>query len=684
MTSKKEPEVPTRGILLPVMAAYYFVLLLFYLASVVPEWRVWGFNWWAYLPALYRYGLLLSGVVAGAVIYLARRKTPLSQSPMPPQSSQISFLLFVGFAMAIVGALYQFRATTHFLGDGYTLLANLASDQPIVKGRNLGETLAHQFVYSILTGENSQRALSAYQIVSFAGGLVFAIITVIAARVLFERRGDGIQFGLGLLSGGYMLLFFGYVEHYSLLVPAVALFALVALLVTRGKLNRWFILAPLALAVFLHTLGATLIPAALYLLVSETKLAASWQRLKLWTKSLLTLVVLAGIAAAFYHYYHTDYFFRFAFVPLVENQFTVDGYTMFSFDHLLDTVNLLFLLLPGLLVAITALMFLPENKRRSPRDTVFLLTLLISTLGAAFIFDPKLGMPRDWDLLSLAGVPLVFFCYYLVLKSASKAEVARPAVKLMIVLSVLSLVPRVTAQVVPELSLAHINNYIRLDKTKNRNTLSILVTYYENQGDSLAARQELSRKYNEYPELGLNSHAHELLKQRQNAEAVPYARQAIALSPTYWSAYANLGLCYLRLGRLDSALILMKIADGLNPYNAQVALVMGGVYFRLGELKKAEAEFAMCLALDSTQYEALHGLAYTYMHSGRLDESFEYISKQYYHGQQDSSYFRSAGDSYLRRGTFNLAARAYTYALDRGLDSSYVKQLQRQYPQLIP
>ena len=39
--------------------------------------------------------------------------------------------------------------------------------------------------------------------------------------------------------------------------------------------------------------------------------------------------------------------------------------------------------------------------------------MLVCCLGAVFVLDPKLGMPRDWDLFSFAGVPFVVLCYCL-------------------------------------------------------------------------------------------------------------------------------------------------------------------------------------------------------------------------------------------------------------------------------
>jgi hypothetical protein len=47
-----------------------------------------------------------------------------------------------------------------------------------------------------------------------------------------------------------------------------------------------------------------------------------------------------------------------------------------------------------------------------------------------------------------------------------------------------------------------------------------------------------------------------------------------------------------------------------------------------------------------------------------------------------ADYFRTLGDNYLEKGYFDKAARAYQCALQKGLDSIYVKKLIEKYPQL--
>ena len=92
----------------------------------------------------------------------------------------------------------------------------------------------------------------------------------IFAGMLVDRLRDRALLVLGLSSGGYMLLFFGYVENYAPLCLGIALFLMTGVLITRGKLKRWLIVLPLAVAVFFHLAGLALVPAAFYVLAQGT------------------------------------------------------------------------------------------------------------------------------------------------------------------------------------------------------------------------------------------------------------------------------------------------------------------------------------------------------------------------------------------------------------------------------
>jgi tetratricopeptide (TPR) repeat protein len=310
----------------------------------------------------------------------------------------------------------------------------------------------------------------------------------------------------------------------------------------------------------------------------------------------------------------------------------------------------------------------------------FLLILALSTLGAVYVFNPGIGMPRNWDLFSIAGVPLAVLCYYYALERRRSGRSVLLTCVPAIVLGFLSLAPRVATQVVPDLGIAHFKNYLVLDKIRNRNAHGLLIDYYERMGNYAAAREELARTEADFPEILYHREAVELIKQTKYAQAIVYLRKVLDLNPVFYDAYTNLGACYLYQGILDSALVMLKIADGVNPYNASTIINIGTAYLRKGEYTQAEKLFLKSLRIDSTGQNAMTGLASVYLSLNQFDRSLDYVTKVYTLTEMPYEYFRQAGDAYLDKRAFRQAARAYHYAIKRGLDPAYVKGLKKKFP----
>jgi len=661
---------------------FFVTLAAMAVGFALPEQRLWGFSHWAHFPWPYAAAAL---VLTALITVLTRRVQPASTDASGGLTPKPCYLYFSLAMVVILGAaFYLLRTRIHFLGDGYNLLANLASDEPIVKLRNLGETLARQFVYSLLEGDNSQRSLTAYRIVSISGGLFFTVTVLVCARLLFDSLRDRILFSLGMLSGGYMLLFFGYAEHYSLFVPVVGLFALMGLLVTRGKLNRFWILMPLGISVFLHIFGVILVPAAAYVLLRDTKLTAAWDRLAFWARAAMGLLVCLGATIVFYHYYTTQFFFRFSFVPIIEDQFTLQGYTMFSLKHLADVGNLLFMLFPGILVSAAYLIGVRVKIREKDSDYVFLLILLVTSLVVVSGFDPKLGMPRDWDLFAFCGIPLVMCGFYMVLRSAAGARMAFLAASLATLLGFVTLVPRVVSQVVPRLCLAQVYDYAMLDLKKSLFFLQHLHQYYWDHGQ-FERSPVLNLDYDkEFPEYTLLLAALELKKQGNCVDAVPLLKRAITLNPTMVPPYSNLGSCYLDLGFPDSALLPLRIADGLSPHRIQTLVDLGHAYILKRDLVKARRCLDRALSIDSDHMTARRRLLEVYSLEGELDKYLELLTETAGMENSPASVNRLLGDYYVKTQQIELAREQYFIAIRKGLTEEEVREIMTTFPDLLP
>jgi tetratricopeptide (TPR) repeat protein len=726
-----------------VLLAYYAVLILFLLASFFPQYRVWGFNWWAYYPPYVPWFLFAAGAVAPLVLRFIRVRDESSNK------HRLYFLAVIGLVAGYGLAFYLLRARMHFLGDGYTLLSQLAS-HPVIKPRELGEMLAHVWVKNLIGGDGEAAALLTFQIISITAGILFLIVVAVCAGFLFERTKDRILFTLGLATGGYMLLFFGYVENYSLFVFTVTLYSLTGLLAVKGKLSRWLILPPLALAIFFHVLGVTLIPSAVYLLLVNSKLGEAIARLSLRAKLLMSTAGVVAVVLVFYHFYSIDYFFRFAIVPLFENRFTIEGYTMFSLKHIVDYFNLLILLLPGLPIVAVVLFFSPLKKMLREREYRYLTILFVSTLGAIFIFDPKLGMPRDWDLFSFAGVPLALISYYLLFNCHTKIISRTTIVVLAVLLGCFSLFPRVGSQMNEEMSSRHFIDLLDLDKVRNRIGRVILVEYYQKlgKGDKVAL---LYRRWDDLIQRDtLLTTAVDSINQNKFQPAVPLLYDFLDFYPQSHEAWQKLGICYLMMGQYDTALACLNLSDGINPYNPftqyYIGLVhyerkeycaakdhfleaididgflvlawrklaacyiawnkpdsartfteiaerlnppdakslydMGAAYFLEGEYNKAEDCFLRVLEKDSLHSEALNGLANVYMQVKDQAKWTAVLLRLATLEDAKLELLKRVAEFYLKVGEYGKAAETYQRALQKGLDSSYVETLIQQHPQL--
>ena len=57
-----------------IYGAYYLTLVAYLVASYFSEFRVWGFNWWAYYPSWVRWGLFGLGALAPVVVQVISRR----------------------------------------------------------------------------------------------------------------------------------------------------------------------------------------------------------------------------------------------------------------------------------------------------------------------------------------------------------------------------------------------------------------------------------------------------------------------------------------------------------------------------------------------------------------------------------------------------------------------------------
>ena len=338
--------------------------------------------------------------------------------------------------------------------------------------------------------------------------------------------------------------------------------------------------------------------------------------------------------------------------------------------------------MPGLLIVIVSLSSRSVRRTLKQRPFIYMAILTTSVLGALFIFDPKLGMPRDWDLFSFGGVPLVVLCYYLLLKVRPYREYTAGVAVLSIALGCLILIPRAVSQALPDIAVVRFKYHASLDSSRNMNARTVLHEYLFQQGDTLVLEQDIRQFRAEYPEWTINEAALSLGEAGQYNRAIPLFRKAVALNPGYWPAYANLGWSFLRTDQVDSAVAYLEMANGLSPAGSRVNYRLGAAYLVAGDFDRAEFRLLRALKLDSAEHEAMAGLVLLYRTTGRTEEMHHYLTRLTQMENAAPQYTIWLGDYYLESGRYKEAAATYRRAIDRGLDSTFIDNLLDQYPLL--
>jgi len=662
-----------------VWMVYGATLSLMWLASFFTSERLWGFNWYGYFGWGTR--LVLLGAAAVPLILMQWQGRRSDDSGLNERGTKrwISVVALAVLVGVLAVAFYLLRTRTHFLGDGYQVLTSLQSGVNH-KPWEAGTFLIQSWVYALLGGGSEAQAELALQLISIGAGLLLALVTCFVSVHLFRSTERRLLYSAGVMTGGYALLFFGYLEAYPLFVLAVGSFCQAGLLIALGKVSRWFVIPLLALAVSFHIFGVALVPGAIYLLFRNSAVGARIAGWRFGAKAFIIVSLTAASGAVFVHYYTTSYFFRFTIVPLLSDRYTVEGYTLFSGKHLLDYANHFFQLFPALLMsAITVITRIGPGALRRP-EYLFTLLVLLPSAGMVFIFNPGLGMPRDWDLFAFAGVPLVAILYYAMLDARNAIKDHAVISGLAITLGLLVLTPRVLTQVVPNLSIAVFDSYSNLDVLRNGTGRYILSQYLEKNGRlvEIAARERENSRL--FPHEIVGREGEESLRDGKVDLAEAKFRQAAVYAPNYASPWANIGACFMKQEQWDSALVYFRIADALNPFNSNTYNSLYCVYLNLRDLGRAEEYCVDAVRIQPTNFVARGNLIELYRKQNRHEDLVRMLRGLVDLDSVPFRYFFESADELLKLGETDAATRICRRALETGVDSSLITRLEADYP----
>ena len=417
---------------LSISAALY--LSLHVAASLFPG-RLWGVDALAYQP---------EWVVPFAVLSLLLLATTAGDK-VPAQvfrllDSAPGYALPLALLALSALSFSVFLTQTHLLGDGSLLVRELALGAESPENRAPLSLFLIQQVYKLI-GD----VLTTYRAVSLLSGLCFVWLVYRFARELSEDAGSRFWVAALLLSQGYFVLFAGYVETYSLLFAASALYIYVALRCVRGAVAPLYPVIVLSFAICVHVAAISLVPSLLALVYVrrdqlEPRMVGSIAILSglrgAGSIAIMPVLVISLLLLLDYPFSGGDEGFLVSqhILPIWSVGTMAVAYALLDGSHFADLANALFLAAPAFVVGIPLVI----GRRDWDRLDLWLGTLCIPPLLMTWVINPEIGAFRDWDILAY---PVLFLTVALGRWVSHSTSGSRRNMMLLIGVSVLHLAP---------------------------------------------------------------------------------------------------------------------------------------------------------------------------------------------------------------------------------------------------
>ena len=263
MSTQSEPSAIIEKILIAVIGIVYLG------SGLLPVLQLWGFNHLHYLngfiallfATLFIIAIFLpfKSIVPRQLIILTRKINTLPKF--------YRAVIWISFTATI---LYVFRVHVHYLGDGYQRIHQIEAGFSYLFTEPL-DFFLHAVLYKVLNLIANVNGETTYVLFSMICGAIFVYIVVsLKWPKNYSNLSEAVAKTIILTMGG-SLLFFGYVESYSLCYLFLVLYLLFA--ARYYSSGAGFISASLcfSIAILAHVSMLALLPSFLYLQYSILK-----------------------------------------------------------------------------------------------------------------------------------------------------------------------------------------------------------------------------------------------------------------------------------------------------------------------------------------------------------------------------------------------------------------------------
>lgn len=596
------------------------LLLLIHFFFFFPASRLWGINHLAYFPLWVRLFFTLPGLLILLPWVNSRVHKFLDRflSFLQKIFSRREVLSYAFFCTIFMFFFWLLRTKTHFLGDGYAVISHLESEQYLRIGFEPLEIFSHLYLYKFLKLFFSPSAEFVYTGLSVLAGGVFVFVLFFLTKALSEDKFDRLLIFSVFLFSGATELFLGYAEHYTLVYVSIFAYLYFSLRYLQGKAKIFLPVFFSLLSIGFHLSSVYLLPSLVFLFILKKKEGRVFN-----IKKAVPLIFILISMAGFFIYYvwSINPVLLEIFVPVFKGRPYATNYTLFSFPHLLDVLNQHLLLSSTgvILLLVLSLTYKGIIKFKDP-IIPFLVIASMAQLLYHFLVDPKFGAPRDWDLFSSVALGYTLLGVYLFINFVQSK---RYTALVVILIAILTALPWFLLNANTEKGINRFRDILDLDLKRSWAGRYTLADYFYKQKNFVEYKETMAQLNKAFPEDSLVRKAETYKEVGNYDKATELLENAIQINPSFFWAYNDLGVIYLKQGKADQALDEFKKVVRLNPYSFIFHVNMGRALLAKGKLQEALAEFNRARKLGCKLPDVYCDIAYIHSRLGETEKAIK-------------------------------------------------------------
>lgn len=391
------------------------IVLVYIIAFLLNIKQLWGYNLAKFLPLWWQW-LAIGSLLILSIPAISKRFWLQMEraSRAIVKSSSREWFFTITFIIVMLPLFFIFNSKGYFLGDATVRLNNIAGGLLWIPTEP-GDYFIHAITDYIILEPLGQKVALGYHIISTLCGAVFIVGTFRLAKYL--RAEQTLQIFLLLFSSSMVVMFFGYIESYSIIAALIPFLFLLGLKVIDGKSHVFAFIILFVVAAFMHTLILFILPGLLLMVLVLPRIDDI--QLKRLNIGLLFIIIVGVILAYLGYYLDSNFIIRHLLTLYPTNESRMGFFTL---NHLWNIINWIGLAgLIGAFLLITTLLGKPATTNQNIKHRSLVLWIIIPPIMFMLFFKPHLGGPRDWDLyapMAFVLIPASIIYYFARFKRA--------------------------------------------------------------------------------------------------------------------------------------------------------------------------------------------------------------------------------------------------------------------------